>query len=79
MSRFTDKTAIVGTTESLTADEFREMIDTNLVGTFLGMHTVLPSTRRAGGGSIVNINSTAGLGSQPDSPPTGPASGASAA
>lgn len=54
--------AIVGTIESLTADEFREVIDTNLVGTFLGMRAVLPSMRRAGGGSIVNINSTAGLG-----------------
>ena len=56
--------AIVGTTESHTADEFREVgVDTNLVGTFLGMHAVLlPSMRRAGGGSIVNINSTAGLG-----------------
>lgn len=38
------------------------MIDTNLVGTFLGMRAVVPSMRRAGGGSIVNINSTAGLG-----------------
>jgi len=54
--------AIVGTIELLTADEFREVIDTNLVGTFLGMHAVVPSMRRAGGGSIVNINSTAGLG-----------------
>ena len=54
--------AIVGTTESLTADEFREVIDTNLVGTFLGMRAVVPSMRRVGGGSIVNINSTAGLG-----------------
>ncbi len=39
--------AIVGTTESHTADEFREVIDTNLVGTFLGMHTVVPSMARA--------------------------------
>jgi 3alpha(or 20beta)-hydroxysteroid dehydrogenase len=54
--------AIVGTTESLAADEFREVIDTKLVGTFLGMRAVVPSMRRVGGGSIVNINSTAGLG-----------------
>lgn len=54
--------AIVGTTMSLTADEFREVINTNLVGTFLGTRAAVPSMRRGGGGSIVNINSTAGLG-----------------
>lgn len=54
--------AIVGTTMSLKTDEFREVINTNLIGTFLGMRAVVPSMRRAGGGSIVNINSTAGLG-----------------
>jgi 3alpha(or 20beta)-hydroxysteroid dehydrogenase len=54
--------AIVGTTMSLTPDEFREVIDTNLLGTFLGMRAAVPSMRRRGGGSIVNINSTAGIG-----------------
>ncbi|MER5665331.1 SDR family NAD(P)-dependent oxidoreductase [Streptomyces mirabilis] len=38
------------------------MIDTNLVGTFLGTRAAVPSMRRRGGGSIVNINSTAGIG-----------------
>jgi 3alpha(or 20beta)-hydroxysteroid dehydrogenase len=32
-----------------------------VTGTWLGMHAVVPSMRRAGGGSIVNISSTAGL------------------
>ncbi|MFF7886183.1 SDR family NAD(P)-dependent oxidoreductase [Streptomyces sp. NPDC020794] len=54
--------AIVGTTMSLTPDEFREVIDTNLLGTFLGTRAAVPSMRRRGGGSIVNINSTAGIG-----------------
>lgn len=54
--------AIVGTTMSVTPDEFREVMNTNLVGTFLGTQAVVPSMRRGGGGSIVNINSTAGLG-----------------
>ena len=54
--------AIVGTTMSLSLDQFREVVDTNLVGTFLGTQAVVPSMRRAGGGTIVNINSTAGLG-----------------
>ena len=41
--------------------EFRRIIDINLTGTFLGMHNVVPTMRRAGGGAIINISSTAGL------------------
>ena len=40
---------------------WQRTIDINLTGTWLGMHTVVPSMRRAGGGNIVNISSTAGL------------------
>ncbi|WP_329529423.1 SDR family NAD(P)-dependent oxidoreductase [Streptomyces sp. NBC_01462] len=54
--------AIVGTTMSLTPEKFREVIDTNLVGTFLGTRAAVPSMHRRGGGSIVNINSAAGIG-----------------
>jgi 3alpha(or 20beta)-hydroxysteroid dehydrogenase len=43
-------------------DEFRQVIDVNLIGVFLGMKTVIPAMKRAGGGSIVNISSTEGLG-----------------
>lgn len=53
--------AIMGTIEELTVDEFREVSDTNLVGAFLGIRAVAPSMRRVGAGSIVNVNSTAGL------------------
>ena len=42
-------------------DEFRRMIDVNLIGVFLGIHAVAPALRRAGGGVIVNTSSTAGL------------------
>ena len=42
-------------------DEFRRVIDINLTGTFLGMHYTIPSLRKAGGGAIINISSTAGL------------------
>jgi len=42
-------------------DEFRQVIDVNLIGVFLGMKTVIPAMKRAGGGSIVNISSTEGL------------------
>jgi 3alpha(or 20beta)-hydroxysteroid dehydrogenase len=41
--------------------EFRRVIDINLTGTFLGMHYAVPSLRKAGGGVIINISSTAGL------------------
>lgn len=40
---------------------WQRTIDINLTGTWLGMHAVVPSMRKAGGGSIVNISSTAGL------------------
>ena len=52
------KTALL---ESESLETFRKLLDTNLVGTFLGMRTVIPHMRAVGGGSIVNISSTAGL------------------
>jgi 3alpha(or 20beta)-hydroxysteroid dehydrogenase len=42
-------------------DGFRQILDINLIGPFLGIQAVIPSMRAAGGGSIVNISSTAGL------------------
>lgn len=50
-----------GAIESTAPAEFRRTIDVNLTGCWLGMHVAVPSIRRAGGGSIVNIASTAGL------------------
>jgi 3alpha(or 20beta)-hydroxysteroid dehydrogenase len=41
--------------------DFDRILQVNLTGVFLGMKTVTPSMARAGGGSIVNISSTAGL------------------
>jgi len=40
---------------------FQHVLDVNLVGPWLGMHVTVPSLRRAGGGVIVNVSSTAGL------------------
>lgn len=42
-------------------ESFRRVLDVNLYGAWLGMRTALSSLRRAGGGCIVNISSTAGL------------------
>lgn len=47
--------------ESVTEDAYWQVIDINQVGCFLGMQAVVPAMRRGGGGSIVNICSTAGL------------------
>jgi 3alpha(or 20beta)-hydroxysteroid dehydrogenase len=47
--------------EDQTEAQFRETFEVNQLGTFLGIKTVLPSMRRAGHGSIVNISSVAGL------------------
>lgn len=38
------------------------ILDINLTGTFLGTKAVTPALRRAGGGAIVNIASTMGVG-----------------
>ena len=46
-------------------EQFREVIDVNQIGPFLGMKSVVPSMVKAGGGSIVNISSTNGLGGFP--------------
>ena len=40
---------------------WQEVLAVNLTGAFLGMQAAIPSLRRAGGGSIVNISSVAGL------------------
>lgn len=50
-----------GTVADMAPDDFRRVIDINLTGTFLGMHHAVPSLRRAGGGVIINISSTAGF------------------
>jgi 3alpha(or 20beta)-hydroxysteroid dehydrogenase len=40
---------------------FRTVLEVNLVGPLIGMKAVTPSMRRAGGGSIINISSNAGI------------------
>lgn len=41
--------------------EWQRILEVNLTGTFLGIKAVIPALRRAGGGSIVNISSIAGM------------------
>ncbi|HKR45825.1 MAG TPA: glucose 1-dehydrogenase [Paraburkholderia sp.] len=52
---------VVAPIEQLSEEDVRNVISVNQIGTFLGMQAVLPSMRRAGGGSIINVSSTSGL------------------
>lgn len=45
------------TIEDASAEQFRSLLDVNLIGPFLGMKAVAPSMRRAGRGSIINLAS----------------------
>ncbi len=47
--------------EETDLETFRKVLDTNLVGAFLGLRAVAPSMTRRGGGSIVNFSSVQGL------------------
>lgn len=47
--------------EDLPLEVFRRTTEINQVGVFIGMKAVVASMRRAGGGSIVNISSLAGM------------------
>lgn len=42
-------------------DTFQRVLQVNLVSVNIGIHAVVPAMRAAGGGSIVNISSVAGL------------------
>ncbi|WSZ44934.1 SDR family oxidoreductase [Streptomyces sp. NBC_00868] len=42
-------------------DDFETLLRVNLLGPFLGIQAVAPVLRAGGGGSVVNISSTAGL------------------
>ena len=47
--------------EDTTEEDWDRIMAINAKGVFLGTRHAIPAMRRAGGGSIVNISSTAGL------------------
>jgi cyclopentanol dehydrogenase len=51
----------IATIEQTSMDVFRQIMEVNVAGVFLGTRTVIPEMRKRGGGSIINISSTAGL------------------
>jgi len=50
-----------GSIAATASEAFRRTLEVNLVGAFLGMQACVPAIVRSGGGSIVNVSSTAGL------------------
>ncbi len=52
---------ITGGIEELTVQDWDRTLDINAKGVFLGARAVIPEMRRAGGGSIINISSGAGI------------------
>lgn len=53
------------TVEEITPDEFRQTIETNLLGTYYACHYAIPIMKRCGGGYIINISSLAGQNAHP--------------
>jgi NAD(P)-dependent dehydrogenase (short-subunit alcohol dehydrogenase family) len=51
--------------EETTEDDFDRIMAVNVKGVFMGVKFAIPAMRRAGGGSIINISSTAGLVGSP--------------
>ena len=51
----------IATIEQTSMDVFRQIMEVNVAGVFLGTRTVIPEMRKRGGGAIINISSTAGL------------------
>jgi 3(or 17)beta-hydroxysteroid dehydrogenase len=47
--------------ESISFEEWRFVNDVNMDGVFLGCRAVIPAMAKSGGGSIINISSTAGI------------------
>jgi NAD(P)-dependent dehydrogenase (short-subunit alcohol dehydrogenase family) len=57
--------ALTGTVETTSLDDFRWMQRINVDGVFLGCKYGIPHLRAAGGGSIINLSSVAGLVAAP--------------
>jgi len=53
------------TVEEISGDQFRQTIETNLLGVFYTCHYAIPAMKKRGGGYIINISSLAGQNAHP--------------
>ncbi|MEO6390696.1 MAG: SDR family oxidoreductase [Pyrinomonadaceae bacterium] len=56
---------IFGTVEAMTPEDFRAVIETNIIGVYHCCHEAIPLMRERGGGYIINISSLAGANPHP--------------
>jgi meso-butanediol dehydrogenase/(S,S)-butanediol dehydrogenase/diacetyl reductase len=61
-------TDIFGSVTSLSPEDWRKVIETNLTGPFLVMREIIPHMIKSGGGSIINVSSLGGLRCSPGAP-----------
>lgn len=54
-----------GTVEEMSPEDFRAVIETNLIGVFYCCHEAIPEMKRRGGGYVINISSLAGTNAHP--------------
>ena len=56
---------LFGTVEEMTPEDFRAVIETNVIGVYHCCHETIPLMRERGGGYIINISSLAGANPHP--------------
>jgi NAD(P)-dependent dehydrogenase (short-subunit alcohol dehydrogenase family) len=56
---------LFGSVEEMAPDDFRAVIETNLLGVYYCCHEAVPLMKRRGGGYIINISSLAGANPHP--------------
>jgi 3-oxoacyl-[acyl-carrier protein] reductase len=57
---------IFATVESMSVDDFRAVLETNVFGVFYCCHEAIPLMKQRGGGYIINISSLAGTNAHPE-------------
>lgn len=67
---------IRGPIDQLSLDDFKQVVDTNVTGTWLACRAVTPHMKSAGTGRIINLSSAIGLVGVPDRTPYASSKGA---
>jgi NAD(P)-dependent dehydrogenase (short-subunit alcohol dehydrogenase family) len=57
---------LFGAVEEMTPDDFRAVVETNLLGVYYCCHEAIPLMKKRGGGYIINISSLAGANPHPN-------------